>query len=60
MEERLSSIENDLMTLKGDLRTALSQLEEESITFTDGVNVEFTKHKLALNEVVEGAKKEFV
>ena len=59
MEQRVEEIENQLIALRRDLGSVVSQLNQEKKKFTDEVDQEFQKQKLVLGEVVESARREF-
>ena len=59
MERRLEEIENNIIGIKRDMGSIITQFNTDKKTFTDEIEGEFQKHKLFLAEVVEGARKEF-
>ena len=58
-EARLAQIEASLISLRGDLADVLNTFTREKVEFKDLVQLEFANQKLAIGEVVEGARKEF-
>ena len=59
VQEKITQIEDELIQLRASMNEQAKNLEEQKIAFTDGVNLEFTKHKLAMQEIVDSARKEF-
>ena len=59
MERRIENIENDIIALKRDLGSVVTQFNQDKKTFTDEIENELAKHKLVLGEVVDGARREF-
>ena len=59
MEERIQGLAAEVAVMKTEVQNFANQLATEKETFTDEVNLEFARHKLAITEVVEGARGEF-
>ena len=59
MDSRVEQLEAEMTDVKLKIDVHMRKLEEQNMEFTDQVNVELTKHKLAIGEIVDSARKEF-
>ncbi len=57
--ERMEQLAADLAAVKLEVATFAGALKEEKQRFSDEVNLEFARHKLAIQEVVTSARTEF-
>ena len=60
IEARISSLEVEFSTIKIQMKSQFKDLDAQKADLLDQLNVEFTKTKMGLTEVVEHAKVEFV
>ena len=56
----MEDLENQVIGLRRDLGSVISQFNADKKAFTDEINGEFQRQKILLGEVVEGARKEFI
>ena len=59
MEGRLGQLEATVAQLRGDVADHTRGLEAEKRDFQDQINLEFSKHKLVIQEIIASAKSEF-
>ena len=59
METRLSQLEQKLLLVRNDMQDQMRNINAQKVQLVDQFNLEFTKHKLMMVEIIEGAKKEF-
>ena len=59
MEARINELDGRLTAISDKLSGVINQFNDDKRTFKDQTELEFAQHKIVLNEVVEGARKEF-
>ena len=59
MEARINELDGRLIAISDKLSGVINQFNDDKRIFKDQTELEFAQHKIVLNEVVEGARKEF-
>ena len=59
IEARITSLEAEFSTIKFQMKSQFKDLDAQKAVLLDQLNVEFTKTKMGLTEVVEHGKVDF-
>lgn len=59
MDSLVSQLEAEVPGAKIAMESRKNKLAQQKSQLLDHLNLEFTKHKLMMNEIAEGAKQEF-
>ena len=59
MEDRVRALERELTNMQGSLGQVTEAFNNEKLKFMDAVQTEFVNHKLAIEQVIIGAREEF-
>lgn len=54
MEGRILQLEGEISTLKNQVAVQMNDLDQQKRDLIDQLNVELVKHKLMMNDIVEG------
>ena len=59
IEVRMTQIEESFGKMRGDFAEHMNTLGEQKTKLIDDLNIEFAKSKITMDDIVDGARKEF-